>query len=524
MSVTLRDCLKLPSLSLGKVIAGHKGLSSIVTTVSVLEFEDGMEEDIMTPNELLVSALFCLKDDVDAQCQFLRKCKHNGDVGLVLFYADMILGNIDAKLLETADLLNFPIILLPGKDMGLKYSDVIGDVMEAIFYDRKVNHYFVSSTIERLSQTPEAVRTPSLALQIASDYAKASFFLCDRQYHLIASSFWPASNYLNFEIVKEAFSDDPFTDHTVVKNQEDGVFFRTPFVEKDDSTLILYAASKNEILYSGIMSEVVEIIQLFTALWHYNLNVSTKEAVIPALFDGKQHLVRHICQLTHLKAELYNEAMIAEVRDFTPEKEIQSFLAEVRLLFAKSSIPLIADLHGTHVILLYQNEMAVKNKLLEEDLKEILNERSFIPFYTYYHTETLFEELGKFLREYSKVKNTARGIYPHKKCFTAEDMRYALRILDLHNSVSAEKEYYCNLLRPVLDDKDIDLMLTLSAYLLDAASELKKASEILFVHRNTVLYRLNKIKSLLGFDLAKMPMAYDIYVAVSLYRINEQNA
>ena len=49
MSVTLRDCLKLPSLSLGKVIAGHKGLSSIVTTVSVLEFEDGMEEDIMTP-------------------------------------------------------------------------------------------------------------------------------------------------------------------------------------------------------------------------------------------------------------------------------------------------------------------------------------------------------------------------------------------------------------------------------------------------------------------------------------------
>ena len=94
----------------------------------------------------------------------------------------------------------------------------------------------------------------------------------------------------------------------------------------------------------------------------------------------------------------------------------------------------------------------------------------------------------------------------------------------ISKSVSAEKEYYCNLLRPVLDDKDIDLMLTLSAYLLDAASELKKASEILFVHRNTVLYRLNKIKSLLGFDLAKMPMAYDIYVAVSLYRINAQNA
>ena len=63
-----------------------------------------------------------------------------------------------------------------------------------------------------------------------------------------------------------------------------------------------------------------------------------------------------------------------------------------------------------------------------------------------------------------------------------------MRILDLHNSVSAEKEYYCNLLRPVLDDKDIDLMLTLSAYLLDAASELKKASEILFRSQEYCFY------------------------------------
>lgn len=69
MSVTLRDCLKLPSLSLGRVIAGHGGLDNIVATVSVMEFDDEEEEDFVTPNELLISALYCVKDDVQASAE-----------------------------------------------------------------------------------------------------------------------------------------------------------------------------------------------------------------------------------------------------------------------------------------------------------------------------------------------------------------------------------------------------------------------------------------------------------------------
>ena len=40
MSVTVSDLLKLPSLRQAKVIAGHGGLSKIVSSVSVLESTD----------------------------------------------------------------------------------------------------------------------------------------------------------------------------------------------------------------------------------------------------------------------------------------------------------------------------------------------------------------------------------------------------------------------------------------------------------------------------------------------------
>ena len=181
MSITVKDCLKLPSLSLGKVIAGHDGLNNIVTTVSVMEFNDTDDQDILSPNELLISALFCVKDDVDAQCRLIKKARRSGDVGLVLFYSKMILGEISPKFIRMANYLHFPVILMPENDMGLKYSDVISDVTEAIYTDRSAENYFVSDTMQILSQSPEQERTPSMVLKLASSYAKAAFFLCDER-------------------------------------------------------------------------------------------------------------------------------------------------------------------------------------------------------------------------------------------------------------------------------------------------------------------------------------------------------
>lgn len=81
MSVTIKDCLQLPSLSLGSVIAGEKGLDSIVNTVSVVEF-DTPGDSYSISNELLLSALYSIKDDVDAQCRALEEYKKCGEVGL----------------------------------------------------------------------------------------------------------------------------------------------------------------------------------------------------------------------------------------------------------------------------------------------------------------------------------------------------------------------------------------------------------------------------------------------------------
>ena len=63
-----------------------------------------------------------------------------------------------------------------------------------------------------------------------------------------------------------------------------------------------------------------------------------------------------------------------------------------------------------------------------------------------------------------------------------------------------------------------DILETLAVYLIDADSQLSKTAELTFLHRNTVIYRLNKARDVLGSDFAALPFKYEIYFALALHR------
>ncbi|MDH5042357.1 helix-turn-helix domain-containing protein [Enterococcus faecalis] len=55
--------------------------------------------------------------------------------------------------------------------------------------------------------------------------------------------------------------------------------------------------------------------------------------------------------------------------------------------------------------------------------------------------------------------------------------------------------------------------------LLDASSDFKECGERLFVHKNTVKYRISKINEALGYDMTNAAEAYEVYLAMILYRL-----
>ncbi|MEQ7217945.1 helix-turn-helix domain-containing protein [Vagococcus fluvialis] len=68
---------------------------------------------------------------------------------------------------------------------------------------------------------------------------------------------------------------------------------------------------------------------------------------------------------------------------------------------------------------------------------------------------------------------------------------------------------------------DSNLMLTLTAYL-DNHQNLATTSRQLFIHRNTLLYRVEKIESLLGYSLNEKNAQFNLSLAIKLQTSFEQ--
>ena len=71
------------------------------------------------------------------------------------------------------------------------------------------------------------------------------------------------------------------------------------------------------------------------------------------------------------------------------------------------------------------------------------------------------------------------------------------------------------------DSEELDLTKTLSVYLLDGEMSVTLTSELLYVHKNTVKYRIRRISNLLGYKMGKMPELLDLYKACAVRRLME---
>ena len=93
MSLTVSQLLELPCLRRARVLAGHKSLDRIVTSISVLEYSTPTEtqkklyESIEFWGSELVITGFCnVANDVDAQCANVRSMAAAGEWGRLLWW------------------------------------------------------------------------------------------------------------------------------------------------------------------------------------------------------------------------------------------------------------------------------------------------------------------------------------------------------------------------------------------------------------------------------------------------------
>ena len=186
MGVKLEELLKLPSLKEAKVVSGATNLSNTVTSLSFLEVSDMsfFNEKIGLPDEyyageLVIGSFFTIKDDVEKQCEAIRRLHGLGELGIILYYVGIVLDDLAQEVIDVAEELGFVIIKMPENDYSLRYNEVIVEVMTELLKQKSTEN-IVNEVLEKTSSLPEHLRNVEMSLKSLSDLLRANIILTDQ--------------------------------------------------------------------------------------------------------------------------------------------------------------------------------------------------------------------------------------------------------------------------------------------------------------------------------------------------------
>jgi hypothetical protein len=185
---------------------------------------------------------------------------------------------VDKKLIDLADILDFPLICMPENNSALRYSEVIGEVMDAILKDQKAQTYFQGEILERISRLPVYQRSIGTAMGMLSDRLRISLLLADADSNLLNSVYWPR----NCETDAEGLISE-IRDKDYVELDAGRLYIRHYTVNAAvGSRLYLYILKHDEAVKEDDAAQIVDVIRLCINLW----SQSHGERVLPELVQA----------------------------------------------------------------------------------------------------------------------------------------------------------------------------------------------------------------------------------------------
>lgn len=131
LSISLKNSMKLGKFSECEVVAGHEGIDRTIENITIMEVPDIVKW--LKKKELILTSLFAIKDDIDAQNVLVQRLYYAGATALAIKPFESI-KEIPPVMIDNANKLGFPIIKIPNH---VRYLDILSPVMHHIF-DKKV--------------------------------------------------------------------------------------------------------------------------------------------------------------------------------------------------------------------------------------------------------------------------------------------------------------------------------------------------------------------------------------------------
>ena len=529
MSITISDCLKFPSLREARVLAGHKGLDQAISTVSVLEWAkiSAMADQLFLGAELILSAFISVKDSVEEQCAAIRRLHEVGEAGLILYYVGYFLPYVDQKLIDVADELGFPLIIMPPNTYHHRYSEVMTEIQEAIFEERRKETDIVPGLLDRITKLAERQRTIDSVLRMLSDRFRCSFLLLDREGKERGFAGWPMAENELAQYFRQMIEENGGTGQQLTWKGGQVALYHCGLDTGVTKGMQLYAVDETSSLSDRMFRQAAEVVQMFGSIWNTGFLREEADGLVRAVLNDQAGAIRRISTAWHIDMKALRTIWILRSRqaeEKEPEETLIQKAVELKGFLKEQGRTVVADTFDGCLV-------AFMDDVPDIELNQALAEEFMAQHPDRFGGMGLawsggMDSIQDIRRSYMLVESCFSEvctIFPSKNVLTLREFAFARECKELMARGGASLAASQDILSPLYGQKDEgDLLDTLAVYLIDANKNVDATAAALYVHGSTVKYRIRKIQQRLGFDISQMPAMYYLYRAAALRRLSEQ--
>ena len=529
MSVTVADLMKLPSLRNARLAAGAGGLGKPVSSISVLEDAvPNVRQDELFKNiefygsEIVITGFMNIPRDVAAQCVNIRRLAAAGEVGLILFYVGLFMPRVDPALIALADELDFPLIVMPERQMNQRYSEVISEVMEAIFRDQNSAAGLVGDILQRMSLLPEHQRTLDAALRLLSDRIRASAAVADRGRRVLSAANWPRTLELEAEKVLPALPGLPESWGPPMPLEEGRfLLYRSTLADTSDAGMELFLLKEGGPLPPETVRQSAELIRLAVNLWGRGHEREVMGELVRAILRDEPLKMRRLADIFSVDvASIHSMWLLHGERD-QAERFRREALPLSQETLAHTCRTLVADYYEDDLVIFMDwNEEAPPPSAMAEELCGQLEQAGLEAVLTICQELPTTADVRRAYLTIQGALPDAGKIWPGRRRFTLQELDFAQSCRETLKQGEAAVQRSLAPIQPVRRGKEgAELARTLQVYLLDTEGSVSHTAERLFLHKNTVKYRMQQIRGRLGYPADKLPESFSLYTACALERL-----
>ncbi len=548
--ITIEDALNMEYMKNCKLIAGFKGIRNTISKVNVMA-----DPDILSwvdEGELLLTTAYSFKkDNIEEQKKLIRECakKKLAGIGIKIY---PYLESLSEEVISLADDLSFPII-------DLYYATPLSDIMTPLFNEIFNRQAYLLKKIEKIyEQFMDAMLKGANTNQIVkliSDSVKNPIYVRFEFPEEIITHF----DYID-DSVKELLlenADKYFStniDMLKEKKLEEsneligGKYIKRmvfPIVAKDSIYGHIVAWSINTPL-GGYDLSVLEIasttmaLEILKALSVKEVENRYKSEFLEDLISLEERRVEKAIErapffninkkdrFVSITLKIKNKEDSLNKVDMT-SGQTQQYITKVHDLIERNIIKqlglnsiVVSKTERIQILLSLKKDARI-GPLLEEiskEFEEIIEKFKDLDFRI--GIGRPYEGLENFSNSYlDSVKAISTGKILSEKIITNYENLGIFKILCQDHIEDELVKFYNTTLKPLVDydeKKSTELVKTLEAFF-ENNGNLKKMSDSLFTHYNTVLYRIQRINEITKMDLENPNDRLNLEIALKIKQL-----